>query len=444
MLTPMPTQITGAEFLAARKKALLADAPRVGKCGATILAADKVAARRILVVTTKSGLAVWARAFPNFSPVKRTIKIFGVDKDCAAGDVVIVSWGSVFKLTPHFGRQFDLIVLDESHATKNPAARRTQACFGWLVDGGRRMQASAGLVDPGVRTWWLTGTPMPHDPSDLYTTLRNGAPDRLLPDPDKGWPDVLAYDAFRSRYCVTRPKQLSNGRWIEVVVAGKNEHELRSRVGDFMLRRTQADVGIRPPVHELLPLTVTAAHRREIDKSIDQKRVLEEINGGDPSGEEITRLRRLTGAIKAHAVADAVHEEFDGGLDKLVLAYWHRDVGDLLSHSLAKFGVLRIDGSTNDRKRAEAEASFRQPQFRVFLAQLQAASEALDLSASGELWFVESSFTPSHMTQMASRISNVTQTRNTFVRLCTIANSVDEVLQAAVARLSFSINEVMK
>jgi SWI/SNF-related matrix-associated actin-dependent regulator of chromatin subfamily A-like protein 1 len=154
-------------------------------------------------------------------------------------------------------------------------------------------------------------------------------------------------------------------------------------------------------------------------------------------------LRRVTGAIKAHEVVDAVKEEFDCGLEKIVLAYWHKEVGDILAAGLARFGVVRLDGSTSPKDREHAEARFRQKQNRVFLGQIVAAGEAIDLSSANELWFVETSLTPKDMGQMALRITNIGQKRNCFVRVCCIEGSIDEALQATLMRLWASIRKVV-
>ena len=121
---------------------------------------------------------------------------------------------------------------------------------------------------------------------------------------------------------------------------------------------------------------------------------------------ELGPLRRHTGAVKAEAVIKAVKDEFDGGLDKIVLAYWHRDVGQILKKGLAGFGIAQIDGSTPANERGEAEQRFlNDAHTRVFLAQIQAAGEAIDLSSASELLFVETSLVPKDMAQMSRRIS---------------------------------------
>jgi SNF2 family DNA or RNA helicase len=231
-------------------------------------------------------------------------------------------------------------------------------------------------------------------------------------------------------------------------VGGKNEAELRARLDGWMLRRTQKDVGIQPPVHELMPLIVSAAQRRELQTDKQASEIVEAIEAGLTKDLDMALgpLRRITGRIKAEAVVIAAKEWLeDNPGDKLVLAYYHREVGDILEARLNAWGVCRVDGSSNAVTRESQQALFSTPGVdrHVFLAQIDAAGEAIDLSAAAELWFVESTFSPKSMKQMASRISNVNQQRNTFVKVAFIEGSIDEAIQSSLLRLWKSIKEVV-
>ena len=449
-MTPMPTQLSGAEFLAARSTALLADEPRVGKTGAALLAIKRtnVLGYRALIVTTASGRAVWRRAVKEW--LSYDAHVVGVDKhDYLA--FVIVSWDQIRQpkvyglLATHFGKPFDFAILDEDHRAKNPDTKTAQAIYGKFNQHGDRV--ANGLVTAIPRVWHLSGTPCPHDLGDTWCRLRSSAPYLLAADEAKGWPNVTSFDVFRARYCVMRPKKLSAWRTIQVVVGGRNEAELRERLAGWMLRRTQKDVGIRPPVQELMPLIVSPTQRRELQTDRQASEIVEAIEAGltRDLDMELGPLRRITGRIKAEAVVVAAKEWLDDNPgDKLVLAYYHREVGDALETHLVQFGVNRIDGSSSAIQRGLAEMNFRTDEHdRVFLAQIDAAGEAIDLSAAAELWFVETTFSPKAMKQMGSRISNVNQTKNTFVKVCYIEGSIDEQIQASLLRLWKSIKGVV-
>lgn len=447
-MTPFPTQLSGAAFLASHQFALLADEPRVGKTGTAILAADYVMAVSILVITTASGRGVWQRGFKDWSVFERTVSV--ATPAVHDTDVVIVGWPGLTQpktVAALLARKWDVIISDEDHFAKSFDAKRTQALYGELVNDGELLQNVRALYAKAKRVWPLTGTPLPHSPADAYPRLRALAPQRLYANPEKGWPDVTKYNDFLHRYCVVRMKKLSQFNRIPVVIGGRNEAELRERLHGFILRRTQEDVGIRPPIYDLLPFLASAAQLRATDGKLDRNRVLDAAMVGDTKSLDmhLGPLRRLTGEIKAEMVVDAVKDEFDCGLDRIVLAYWHKDVGAKLIEGLAKFGVTGIDGSTppaQRQKNVDAFASDGGP--RVFLAQIEAAGEAIDLSAAALLWFVETSFSPRAMKQMSLRITNHTQKRQAIVKVCTLAGSIDEALQASLMRLWSTIREVLQ
>lgn len=437
-LTALPHQIAGAEFLAARPRALLADAPRVGKTGASILAADDILAARILVITTASGRPVWVRGFAEWSAFDIPTRAVYGDLGPIDGPIrLIVSWSEVSKHAEALSKaQWDLLILDESHYAKSVGTKRTMAVFGAFRGASRGW----GISDAASTVWCLTGTPIPNAPNDLYAMMRALCPERIE--------DVAKYEDFLHRYCIVRKKAISRYNKIDVVVGGKNLDELRMRLDGFWLRRTQQDVGILPPVYELLPLHITAAQRRKVEASVEGA---EDILAAAETGETKTldmalgTLRRLTGTIKAAGVAAVVKEEMETAREKVVLFAWHKDVMDELEQALAEYGVVRIDGSVSPDKRDAAVTRFQtDPDCLVFIGQIVAAGEAIDLSAAAELIFVETSFVPKDLTQAALRVTNHNQVRSPRVRVAALEGSLDEALQAIVVRKVATNKEIMR
>lgn len=443
---PKPTQLSGAAFLAERDRALLADLPRVGKTGTSIIAADYILAQSVLVITTASGRGVWREAWPEWSAMKRSVAMADA-RNASTADVVIASWGAITQAKLRamlLTRRWDLLILDEAHMAKNFETKRTQCVYGQLHRDGAELFQTSALAGRANVVWPLTGTPIPNCPLDVYPMLRALAPERLAADPARGWPDAALWSAFKARYAKTRPMKVGKGpwgKWIDVFVEGRNEAELRARMAGFYLQRTQQDVGILEPVYETMPL--------EFDGdlgAVDEAAVLAAAREGRTKDLEmhLGELRRLTGAAKAPLVATAVLEEMDAGLDKVVLAYWHRYVGNALQMALERVGTVRIDGSSTSAERTAAVNAFRDPRGpRVFLGQIQAAGEAIDLSSAKHLIFVETSFTPKDMLQMSLRVTNHTQTERPLVRVATLAGSIDDALQKILMRKWTAIQGVL-
>lgn len=412
LLKPLPHQIAGAEFLAARKAALLADAPRVGKTGAAIIACDYVGAQNVLVVTTASGRAVWRRAWRQWSALTPPAKV--------------LAWTEVTNWDRLFG-SYDVVILDESHYAKNPEAKRTKAIY------------DLQFLAYTDRVWCLTGTPIPNAANDLWPMLNALCPERI---------DGMDYDTFLHRYCKVRPKRLSPWKVIQIVQEGRNLDELKARLNGFWLRRTQEDIGITAPIFDLLPIAISSAQRKKLETELgdDATEILDAAETGETRSLEmhLGTLRRVTGSVKADGVVQAVKDEFEGGLDKVVLMAWHKDTLDRLEHGLSSYGAVRVDGSTTPDKRDAAQRRFQNdPAVRVFVGQIIACGEAIDLSAAAELVFVESSFVPKDMAQAALRITNIEQKRQPRVRVAALEGSIDEALQTILTRKVRNIKEVL-
>jgi SWI/SNF-related matrix-associated actin-dependent regulator 1 of chromatin subfamily A len=175
----LPHQIVGMRFLSDRDYALLADAPRVGKTGAAILAADDILASRILVVTTASGRPVWTRGFKDWSAYDLpTRAVYGPLGDISGDKLrLVVAWSEVAKHAQALkSAKWDLVILDEAHYAKSIDTKRTQAVYGIFRGASRDM----GIVDSAARVWCLTGTPIPNAPNDLYPMMRALCPGRLM------------------------------------------------------------------------------------------------------------------------------------------------------------------------------------------------------------------------------------------------------------------------
>lgn len=436
-LTPFPTQISGAEFLASRRAALLADAPRVGKTGAAVRAADYVMARTMLVITTATGRAQWGREIDRWGFPRSIHTHYGRNVQPPHADAVVVGWHEFFQ-QPLFGelasRRWDVLIPDEAHYACN------------VLNGSRPTQRTVALYGAGGLTsvsdyvWPLTGTPMPNGaPDDLYPMLRGLCVSRLGP--------YAAHDDYIERFCEVRRRNYQ-GRWSEMVVGGKNLDDLRERIDGFWLRRTQEDVGIRPPIYSTFVLDIDKVPPQLAADCPEAEAILDAARADDTRSLEMHTgpLRRITGALKAHAVVEAAKEHLtDGRIRKLVLMAWHSDVLDILWDGLAQFGVCGIDGRTPAARRDGEARSFQQDaNKRVFAGQIQAAGEVIDLSEADELWFVEYSFLPKDMAQAALRVTNHNRKSQALVRVCALPGSYDEALVGILTPKVATIRKVME
>ena len=424
----LPEQREGARFLAARGAALLADEPGFGKTAQAIVAADYILARKVLVVTTASARANWLAEFRMWSALPRTgAAIFTTTEKIPDVDIVVVAWSNV--IAPAIrdqlvARQWDVLILDESHKAKSLEAKATQVVYGAL-----QPRAKA--------TWCLTGTPVPNAPNDLYPMLRTLFPQAL---------DGMTYDGFVKQFCTVKPRWIG-GQMRQIVTGGRNQDELNARLAPHFLRRKADSLPpIRYSTYTLAPARARQSLAR-IEEQLDAEMILAAAETGDTADLEIHLgpLMRLTGQLKAVSAAELIDEELeDGHYDKIVVFHWHKAVGLALREGLHHHGVVGIDGSTPaDRRQDIVERFQTDPSVKVFVGQIVAAGEAITLTAANQCFFVEASLVPKDMAQAVRRILRRGQTRPCTCRVAALSGSIDEALMRIVTRKVATIQKIL-
>lgn len=438
-----PYQVEGAKFLAGKRRALLADKPRVGKTPAAVGAADIVGAEDILEITTGSARRDHARIWRTFQTIKRQVTpIYSLADRLPTSGVIIVSWS--IGASKEFKEKlkwhgFDVVIPDESHRAKNKDAERTKVLYGEKCDG------DGGIVEGIDNVWPLSGTPAPNHYGELWTMLRALMPETILGV--NGRP--MSYSTFTDKFC----RMKSNG-FDYKITGSRNHKDLKARIGDRMLRRTLQDV--RPDVPDVLydTLEVDASDELAELKALEREDFMVEMRGRlraaqDEDERQIVldeierkvgaRLRRLTGLAKVPAVAEWLAEQFEDGLDKIVIFAVHHDVIDKIA-KLFPGSCVTIDGRTSAAQRdARKDRFMRDPKMRGCIGQIQATGEAIDLSAADQTLFIESSYVPGENNQAALRVVNVNKAVATLARFVSLPGSIDEDIQRAVMRKTADI-----
>lgn len=432
-----PYQIVGGEFLAARRLALLADDMGVGKSATTVCAADMIKARSILVICPASLRINWQREFAKFSRRDMSVLVVRSAKDFADAflyDVVVVSYdlaaGSLYRAI--MALRWDLLVLDEAHALKGIATKRSKAIYGKALD------CKTGIASRCERIWALTGTPAPSHMGELWTICR-----ALFPSVITNNGRILDYWSWVRRTC-----HVYDGNFGPVINGSRPERvpEVKAALQPFMLRRLKKEVLPQLPNirYEDCPLDAVEFRSalRDMENGPEGKALRSALDGGTDAMEALEQiaphlasLRKLLGKAKVKPVIDLLKTEFDGGLDKIVLFAQHRDVIDGLVEGLKDFGPVAVHGGVSANNRQIAIDAFQtDPNTRVIVCQLQAASTGLTLTAACNLLYVETDWVPAVMEQSAMRVHRLGQTRDVRIRFASVAGSLDERIQFVVRK----------
>ena len=388
-----PYQEKGADWLAARPRAYLADVPGLGKTAQVIQAIklvqeDTKSVLDVMVVCPAVAIPVWLSEWEKWWPGAKPPHIMSYAK--------LARCPNCAKVT------YDLVVLDEAHYAKSSGAKRTKAA---LLLAGR-----------ASRVWLLSGTPMPNNPSELFTIFKALWPERI--------PEVIETAAqWMDYFCQWYMADYGHGR-APKVTGSKNSDTLVWMLQPIMLRRRVKDVGLQlPPLRlHVVPLPADAHFAEELEAYIEE------------TGIETATVRRLLGAHKAGRIAKLVGDE---QLSPIVLMYHHRDTGKLLRQKLIVRGwrCYGFDGSHTVPERAAAIEQFQSDPKgpKVFIVQQQAGGTAITLTAAAEIILVEPDWSPGVNAQAIKRVHRIGSDRPVRARIFSVTNSLDEAIMETLA-----------
>ena len=419
-------QEKGVEFLASRKRALLADGMGLGKSAQLICAAEKIQAKEVLVICPGMVRFVIANEYKKFA--NRECNVILSSKDKVKPGINIVSYTLVNsdKLFKLLYKKWDLLILDEAHFLKNNVAKRTKRIFGKLLH-------KCDVV------WCASGTPMPNNPSELWPMI-NFVFDKKCD-----------FYRFRERYCTGYETDYGYK-----IVGAQNTDELKEVMKPFMLRRIAKNV-----LKDLPPITYTEVpmYLENIKPLLDEAKALrhyDKVMGvladldPDLAMDEIGRpmygeLRKLIGVAKAIPCADFIKEKLESGVHKIVVMAVHRDVIEMIAAELEEYGPEVVYGGMKDEAKDRKVSRFRNKDTcRVLVANIQVAGTGLTLTESSEMVFAEMSWIPGDNAQAAKRVHRIGQAQHVNVSILSLAKSIDEQVTASLFTKMQMIKMIME
>jgi SWI/SNF-related matrix-associated actin-dependent regulator 1 of chromatin subfamily A len=427
-----PFQRDAINQIAADSQVYLGFDPGLGKSRAALEAAHRRGAKRVLVICPASGRYVWQDQTRRWSAYPVTI--VRNTADLRNNGVVVLTYGlisqkdGVYAKKVAEGLAYDLTVLDEAAAVKNPGANRTKAILGTMLP-------KLGYVLP------LSGTPAPNHAGELYPILKALHPQALRGTNGR----LLMQWEFEDRYCRVVLKRFGMGRPVRVVEGSKNLTELRAKLDGFMLRVKKEEVlkDLPPVRYDVVPIGVTNPPAGAVSSRLadmDDDALMHYLSGA--SGDEhLMRLRHMLGVCKADPAVEYIDDfltNLPDGKKILVFAH-HKDVIEKLDTGLKQWSPAKIVGSTSTIDRALAVKFFLEnPYCRVLIGNIAAAGTGLTLvgpkCACSDVIFVEASYSVGDNVQAAARVHRIGQREAVVARFLTAHETLDDRIQDILAR----------
>ncbi len=320
-----------------------------------------------------------------------------------------------------------VLFVDESHRFKSPEAKRTQALF------GHKPKAAApkpGLASHFAKQIYMSGTPMPNRPMELYPLLSTVAPETI---------DFMGSFDYGRKFCAGHKTDFG---WD--FSGASNMDELQRRViGPFMLRQKKELLDLPPKLEEAFVVSGDMSPAlKDFDKMVGIKykntedlikQKLASIDGGDL---HLATYRRLLGAEKARLIIPYIESLIDETEESILVYAYHKEAIETLRSALVRHKPYVINGETPVAKRHEIVADFMSsPDRRIIIGNYVAMGVGFTLTKATRCLFVEFDWVPGVNAQASDRIHRIGQKSSVLVQYVVYKNSVDyAVLQALMKK----------
>lgn len=383
-----PYQEYGSQWLSLRDRALLADAPGLGKTVEVLLALPERAP--VIVVCPAVARGVWLREVAKWRPDLTARVVLQLDVWPAPGEVLVINYD---RLSPHFhppqGAPPARLVLigDEAHLLKNPSTRRVRA---W-----RPLMRAAKVA------YGLTATPLLNNPLELWNVLLAFG---LSEEVFSGWQTFLR--AFQAT-----PKPFGGFDFKTM------RPEFVPKLQGVMLRRDKADVlpDLPPKSYVEEDVEIAPMYRRKADvlwREVQAQVLgcpdLDTLLRANPAVfETLTRARRALSVAKIDHLLQRI-EVFEEALEPVVVFSSFSDAVDTLAQ---RPGWAKIDGTVSPQARTDIEERFQRGELKGIAATIRAAGVALTLTRATNAVFLDLDYTPALNLQAEDRIYRIGTTR---------------------------------
>lgn len=322
---------------------------------------------------------------------------------------------------------FDALICDESQYLKNGTADRTRTVLG--------IGKTPGLISRAKKQIFLSGTPIKNRTIDLHHLLIRVKPEII---------DHKSYPQFRNQWC----------NWQETeygiqITGSRNEADLNRRLrSSFMIRRSKESVlpELPPKQYNLVVFPAEGKQIKTILKKEEQFSPDEIIKHGVPVGSALPEIRHELGLEMVPLALNYVSDLLDGGVDKILLFGYHRDVLAMVSDRFKKLGInhVMIRGGDSDKKRETAVYRFQnEPDLPVYLANMQAGGIGLNLTAAAEVILIEPSPNPDDNEQCIDRAHRIGQLRGVNAHLLVIEGTIGAKILARSVKKQIDANNVL-
>lgn len=280
---------------------------------------------------------------------------------------------------------------------------------------------------PSARFTGLSGTPIANRVDDMFAYFN------LL-----NHPLGVSKTHFLKTYCI-----MYNSKGGKKVGKAKNHEDLSVKLSNFMIRRTQQECFDIMPKQIVKHMVDSGDFREEYDRMIEE--VSLQKNHAALNG-HIMAINNLTSMVKVSEAISICQEVIEYEKKVVIFCSFTAPLREL-EKQLAEMGIgtVTIDGSVDMAERGDIVKRFHEdPECKVFLGNMKAAGEGVDLSAASDIIFLNYAFTPKDMEQPAERCTSMKKLdKIVTIHYLMAQDSIDVILHDIVVDKKMDINAII-
>ncbi len=388
-----------------------------------------------IVIMPTSLVTNWQIEAARFTPELKVLTLHGKDRaprfaDIENADLVLSTYPlairDIEKLKTH---KWELVILDEAQAIKNPTSKITQAVC--MLDAKQRL--------------CLTGTPLENHLGEIWSIFAFLMPG-LLSD----------HSTFSSQYRIP----------IEKHGDAERQNLLTRRLRPFILRRLKTNVAKElPSKTEIIQRVTLGDDQRDLYETVRHvmnDKVRDEITTKgfarsqivildallklrqvccDPRLVKLAAASKATSSAKLSALMEMLPTLIEDGR-RILLFSQFTSMLDLIKPELEKAGIeyVELRGTTKDRRTPITR--FQKKEVPLFLISLKAGGTGLNLTAADTVIHFDPWWNPSVENQATDRAHRIGQDKPVFVYKMIADGTVEERildLQTKKAHLASAI-----
>jgi non-specific serine/threonine protein kinase len=377
---------------------------------------------KCLLILPASLIGNWQKEIERFTPGIGYSVLHSSNReiDFDKADLFITTYGMALRLSGLGDRKWDLVVLDEAQAIKNPGAKQTKAI--------KQIKSSFRVA--------MTGTPVENRLSDLWSIF-----------------DFLNAGFLGS------VKEFSD--YASAIKGEGSYAKLREAISPFIMRRLKTDRSVISDLPDKLEIKeyagLTKKQRALYAELVDDIRAkleqTEESGGIARKGlvlAAIIKFKQICNHPDQYLGQDEYREAHSGKFEilrdicetvyekheKLILFTQFKEITEYLAEYLARIfgreGIV-LHGGTNLKKRTEYVNRFNSGEYVPFMVlSLKAGGVGLNLTAANHVVHFDRWWNPAVENQATDRAFRIGQTKDVMVHKFVMTGTIEEKIDGII------------